>query len=251
MAETDLHPEQIQKLVSFANFKEISLLCFCKYRDNLKETYKDPIECFRSYDPRTPIDYKSQFITFLIRWGNLGRRRTGLEHLFDELTREGILGEFVEFREKILWETPYEERKVLDFYNKIANYPEGGPTVVPKILHLFCPKYFLPIDQFIRKAFKINNKPNGYSKYLRFVYDLLQTNDVVKEAAIELGAEFETSALFTIDKYCWVITNNKITVLKEFEDPRNKVQYRDAIQNASLREFLLNINVNRINWWIR
>lgn len=206
---------------SFEKFKQIAdkALNFFNTKEFDIKNYHPPIEAFKKQD-LTNVDAtcRDNFYTYLKYWAALqgkGRFYT----IFHDMVENQVFLKLAPFQKRKFLDIPPEEKDIRCAYK--AFILEGGQyikntagsTILPKILHLTCPCFFIPIDGPIRSAFDLDDTYLGYIEYVEIIRAKLSDDKQFKEDILELSKKYEISPLYVIDKYCWVIANSKINIL--------------------------------------
>lgn len=166
---------------------------------------------------------------FLIQWGMMGRvvGQEGLRWMeLGEILRS--LGkEFRELRSKSFITIEFDEEKISsvikNIYRRLDPIPYiGGPTTIPKMVHLLSPEIFVMWDKDIKETYRkqnncISNTPEGYLEFLKEVQEELkealydrqkETGKELDEIEQEIRSRYKNKTLARIvDEYNWMIAH--------------------------------------------
>ena len=147
-----------------------------------------------------------------LRWMELGETLRSLEKEFKELWGESFLT--IEFNEEKF------SRAIKSIYSRLDPIPYiGGPTSIPKILHLFNPEIFVMWDTKIRENYRkknnrIRDTPEGYLEFLKEVQKELkeavrerqrETGKGLDDVEQEIRSRYNNKTLARIvDEYNWI-----------------------------------------------
>ena len=147
-----------------------------------------------------------------LRWMELGEILRSLEKEFKELWGESFLT--IEFNEEKF------SRAIKSIYSRLDPIPYiGGPTSIPKILHLFNPEIFVMWDTKIRENYRkknnrIRDTPEGYLEFLKEVQKELkeavrerqrETGKGLDDIEQEIRSRYNNKTLARIvDEYNWI-----------------------------------------------
>jgi hypothetical protein len=138
----------------------------------------------------------------------MGRKK--LEKLMKSVfDHANIIEKIDKFRTKKLWlDGEIQISDIWDIYNELRKIKNAGGTTLPKILHYLAPDYFLPSDLKIRNILGLSDSASGYFRFLKLVQNKMKEKHF-SEFVIETANKFDYPPLYVIDKYLWVVANNK------------------------------------------
>lgn len=166
---------------------------------------------------------------FLTQWGMMGRvvERKGLRWMELGETLRSLEKEFKQLWSRSFLTIEFNEEKISkaikNIYSRLDPIPYiGGPTSIPKILHLLNPEIFVMWNTDIRENYRkknnrIRDTPEGYLEFLIEVKEELKEAiyDRQKESGKELDrieqeirSRYKNKTLARIvDEYNWIVAH--------------------------------------------